>query len=313
MHSRIVCLLKATLREMTTAAQRTWLTPLDFALLVFSNFIWGVNLVAAKLGIAEFPPVLFAATRFAVLAVVLLPMLRMFRGQMRTLLQAAIYSGALGFALMYLGFKLTDNISSMAIATQLGVPFTTLLSIWLLGERVRWRRKLGIALAFVGVAVVSFDPHALDHAFGLLLVAASQLVVAYGTIHIKRLRDISAWQLQAWIGLISAPGLLLLSLILDTGQWHAVTHATWIGWSAMLFTALASSLVAHTMMFHLIAKYPVTSVQPINVLSALFSIACGVIWFDDHLTLRILVGGGLALCGVVIVAMRDQKMVDTGT
>jgi O-acetylserine/cysteine efflux transporter len=295
------------------SAQRTWLTPLDLFLLVIVNAIWGVNLVAAKLGIGEFPPVFFAALRFAVLAVVLIPVLRLFKGQMYTLLRAVTYSGAIGFALMYLGFKLTDNISSMAIATQLGIPFTTLLSIWILGERIRWRRKLGIGLSFAGVAIVTFDPRALDHALGLLLVIASQWVMAYGTIHIKRLKNISAWQLQAWIGIVSAPGLLIVSFFLESGQWTAFANATVIGWSALLFTALASSLIAHTMMFHLIANYPVTSVSPVNVLSCVFSIICGVIWFGDQLTTRILVGGGLALVGVVIVAMRDKKMVDTGT
>lgn len=298
---------------MKSTPPRTWLTPVDLALLVFTNLIWGVNLVAAKLGIAEFPPIFFAGLRFAVLAVVLLPVLRLFRGQMRTLIQAAMYSGALGFALMYLGFKFTDDISKMAIATQLGIPFSTLLSIWLLGERIRWRRKLGIALAFLGVAVVSFDAGALQHGFGLFLVAASQLVVALGTVYIKRLRDVNAWQLQAWLGLISAPTLIAMSFMLETGQWQSFANATWVGWCSLLFTAVASSLVAHTMMFHLIRKYPVTSVAPVNVLSAIFSILCGVIWFGDVLTLKILVGGGIALAGVVIVAMRDKRMVDTGT
>lgn len=293
--------------------QRAWLTPLDLTLLVFTNLIWGVNLVAAKLGIEEFPPIFFAGLRFAVLAVVLIPVLRVFRGQMRTLVQAALYSGALGFALMYLGFKFTDDISKMAIATQLGIPFSTLLSIWLLGERVRWRRKLGIALAFLGVAVVSFDAGALKHGLGLFLVAASQLVVAFGTIYIKKLRDINAWQLQAWLGLISAPTLIAMSFLLESGQWQSFVDATWVGWSSLLFTAIASSLLAHTMMFHLIGKYPVTSVAPVNVLSAIFSILCGVIWFGDQLTTKILIGGGIALTGVVIVAMRDKRMVDTGT
>ena len=298
---------------MTDSSQRTWLTPLDLSLLVSVNAIWGVNLVAAKLGITEFPPIFFACLRFAVLAVVLVPVLRLFRGQMQNLLQAAFFSGALGFALMYLGFKYTDDISKMAIATQLGIPFSTLLSIWLLGEQVRWRRKLGIGLAFIGVAVVSFDPGALDHAFGLLLVTASQFVVALGTIYIKRLRNVTAWQLQAWLGITSAPLLLLMSLMLEQGQWQSVQQATWVGWSALLFTAVASSLVAHTLMFHLIGKYPVTSVAPINVLSAIFSIACGIMWFGDKLTPRILLGGSIALVGVVIVAMRDRRMVDTGT
>ncbi len=298
---------------MSASTPRTWLTPLDLTLLVAVNAIWGINLVAAKLGIGEFPPVFFAALRFAVLAVVLLPVLRLFRGQMNTLLQAVVFSGAVGFGLMYAGFKLAGDISSIAIATQLGIPFSTLLSVWLLGEQVRWRRKLGMALAFVGVAAVSFDARALDHGLGLMLVIGSQLVIAYGMIQIKRLRDITAWQLQAWIGIVSAPGLLLVSFALESGQWQAIGNATWVGWCSLLFTAIASSLIAHTMMFHLIAKYPVTSVAPVNVLSAIFSILCGVIWFGDQLTLRILIGGGIALVGVVIVAMRDRRMVDTGT
>jgi O-acetylserine/cysteine efflux transporter len=298
---------------MSSSSTRAWLTPLDLALLIVTNVIWGVNLVAAKLGIGEFPPIFFASLRFALLALLLLPKLKLFPGQMATLLQAAVFSGALGFALMYLGFKLAGDISSIAIATQLGIPFSTLLSVWLLGEKVRWRRKLGIVLAFVGVGAISFNANALDHVLGLFLVVASQFVAALGMIHIKRLRDVSAWQLQAWLGIISAPGLLLVSMVLEHGQWQAFANATLVGWCALLFTAIASSLIAHTMMFHLIAKYPVTSVAPLNVLSAVFSIVCGVIWFNDQLTSRILFGGAVALVGVVIVAMRDKRMVDTGT
>jgi O-acetylserine/cysteine efflux transporter len=297
---------------MPNDANRHWLTPADFALLVLANAIWGVNLVAAKLGVGEFPPMFFAGLRFALLAALLLPVLRLFRGQMWLLMQATLFSGAIGFALMYLGFKFAGDISSIAIATQLGIPFSTLMSVWLLGEKVRWRRKLGIVLAFAGVAVISFDPRAMDHAFGLLLVIASQLVIAYGMIQIKRLRDITAWQLQAWMGLVSAPCLLLASSIMETGQWQSLVSASWIGWCSLLFTAIISSLVAHTLMFHLIAKYPVTSVAPVNVLSAIFSVICGVIWFGDTLTLRILIGGSIALLGVVIVAMRDKRIVDTG-
>lgn len=293
--------------------ERHWLTSTDLALLVGVNLIWGVNLVAAKLGVGEFPPIFFAALRFVLLALLLLPVLRIFKGQMTTLLQAAIYSGALGFALMYLGFKFAGDISSIAIATQLGIPFSTLLSVWMLGEQIRWRRKLGIGLAFAGVAVISFDPRAIEHVLGLLLVVASQFVIALGLIYIKRLRNISPWQLQAWLGIVSAPGLMLASFALESGQWGAIQNASWVGWCSLLFTATASSLVAHTLMFHLIAKYPVTSVAPLNVLSAIFSVLCGVVFFSDQLTPRIVIGGAVALLGVVIVAMRDKRMVDTGT
>ena len=298
---------------MQVSTERHWLTPPDFALLIATNLIWGLNLVAAKLGVGEFPPIFFAGLRFAILAAVLVPLLRVFHGQMTTLLQAAAFSGGLCFAALYLGLKLASDISSVAIATQLGIPMSTLMSIWLLGEKIRWRRKLGITLSFVGVAAISFDPRAFDHVLGLMMVIASQVFMSLGLIHIKRLRNVTALQLQAWLSVVGAPTLLLISAVSESGQLEAVAHATWIGWTSLLFTAVASSLIAHTLMFHLIAKYPVTSVAPMNVLSALFSIACGVVWFGDVLTPKVLIGGTVALIGVVIVALREQRMVDTGT
>jgi O-acetylserine/cysteine efflux transporter len=57
-------------------------------------------------------------------------------------------------------------VASVAIATQLGVPFTTLMSVLFLGEVIRWRRWLGIALAFAGVAVIGFQPGMLEHRWG---------------------------------------------------------------------------------------------------------------------------------------------------
>jgi drug/metabolite transporter (DMT)-like permease len=48
---------------------------------------------------------------------------------------------------MYSGVALSGNMSSVAIAAQLGVPFATLLSIGFLGERIHWRRWLGIGMS----------------------------------------------------------------------------------------------------------------------------------------------------------------------
>ena len=53
--------------------------------------------------------------------------------------------GGGSFALLFVGLK-TATPSAAAVVSQLGVPMVTLLSVMVLGERIRWRRGLGIAL-----------------------------------------------------------------------------------------------------------------------------------------------------------------------
>jgi O-acetylserine/cysteine efflux transporter len=285
----------------------------DLALLIAANLIWGLNLVASKLGVAQFPPVFFTALRFSALAILLLPWLRLHPGQMKNLLAAAILTGPLSFALLFTGVFLVADASMVAIASQMSVPFSTLLSVWLLGETIRWRRRLGIALAFGGIAIIGFDPRAFQYWEGLMIVIASCLVGSLGLIFVKRLQDIKPLELQAWIGIVGGPTLFLFSALTETHQFHATLNADWRGWTSLLFTTVLSSLVAHTAWYYLVARYPVTSLSPLTLLSPLFGIFFGVTLLNDQLTWRMLLGGAITLVGVLIVLVREKRFIDTGT
>jgi O-acetylserine/cysteine efflux transporter len=119
--------------------------------------------------------------------------------------------------------------------------------------------------------------------------------------------------LQAWIAVAGGSVLMLLSLMFERGQWEAVQNADWKAWTALAFTALMSSLLAHTAWYYLVSKYPVTSLSPITLLSPLFGILFGVTLLHDHLTSRMMLGAAVTLIGVFIVVMREKRLVDTGT
>jgi O-acetylserine/cysteine efflux transporter len=201
----------------------------------------------------------------------------------------------------------------VAIASQMGVPFSTILSVWLLGETIRWRRRLGIVLAFAGIMIIGFDPRVFAYWEGLMLVVASCFVSALGLIFMKRLQGIRALELQAWIAIAGGPTLLLFSVFTESGQWQALHAADWAGWSALFFTAVMSSLVAHTGWYYLVSRYPVTSLSPLTLLSPLFGVVFGVTLLHDHLTGRMLVGGAVTLVGVFIVLLREKRLIDVGT
>ena len=285
----------------------------DLAFLILINLIWGLNLIASKIGVGQFPPVFFTALRFGSVALLVIPFLRWHRGQMKNLLAAAFFTGPAAFALLFEGVHKVEDASMVAIASQMGVPFSTLLSVWLLGETIRWRRRLGIALAFGGIAIIGFDPRAFQYWEGLMLVVFSCLVSSMGLIYLKRLKDVRPLDMQAWIAVVGGPLLLLVSLGVENDQWQAVTNADWKGWAALGFTTLLSSLVAHTGWYYLVSRYPVTSLSPITLLSPVFGVFFGVTLLHDQLTLRMIIGGAVTLVGVLIVLMREHKLIDTGT
>jgi len=281
--------------------------------LVLINAIWGFNIVAVKLSADRFPPVFLSFMRFLIVGLIVWPWLRVRRGEMRWLITAATCSGGLQFALMYSGVALSGNMSSVAIAGQLGVPFATLLSVMMLGERIHWRRWLGIGMAFVGVVVIGFSPAVFTSWSGLILIVIASFVGAVGLIAIKRVHELEPLELQAWLAWGSLPLLLPLSLLLEDGQLESLRHAGATGWGALLYSALLASLVAHTAYFALIRRYPVSSVAPVTVLTPLFSVFFSVLLLGDVLDWRLIVGGLLTLSGITVIVIRERKAAAIGT
>ncbi len=277
------------------------------------NAIWGFNIVTVKLSADRFPPVFLTFLRFLIVGLIVWPWLRIHRGEMRWLLTAAICSGGLQFALMYSGVALSENMSSVAIGGQLGVPFATLLSVMLLGERIHWRRWLGIAMAFAGVVLIGFSPEVFSSWAGLLLIVLAAFIGAVGLVAIKRVRELEPLELQAWLAWGSVPLLLPLSLLLEDGQLASLPTAGVTGWSALLYSAVMASLVAHTSYFALIRRYPVSSVAPVTVLTPLFSVFFAVLILGDTLDGRVVAGGLLTLSGVALILARERRGAAAGT
>lgn len=274
--------------------------------------IWGFNFVAAKVGVGQLPPLLFSGLRFAVLFAVLIPFLKVAPGRMRDIFLIAMFNGAIHFGLMFIGVSLTAA-SVMAVIVQLNVPFATILSIVMLGEQVKWRRWAGIAMTFLGVMIVSFDPHVLDSLTGVFFGAAAALSGAIAAIFMRRLSGVGVFQLQSWTAAITAPLLLLASLTFETGQLAAIESASWLGWGALLFTAFGASLIGHNGYYYLLQRYEVSLIAPLSLLSPILGVVFGVWVLGEPITTRIILGALTAFLGVGILAIRGKQPVETAT
>lgn len=281
----------------------------DFGLLALVCLIWATNNIVSKFAVSHLgaPPLLYAALRFGVVALATLPwLLPMPRPRWRLLVVALLMGGG-NFALLFIGLK-TSTPSATAVVGQLGVPITTLLSVVMLGEHVRWRRVLGIALTFVGALTVMWDPRGLTVSAGLLYVVASAIAGSLGAVMMKQIEGVKPLQFQAWVGFSSFWPLAALSALLEPGQVQAGLAAGWPFLAAVVYSGLLVSVGAHTGYYFLIGRYEANLISPLTLMTPLATIALGVATFHDPFGLRMAAGTAIALSGVLIIALRRNQV-----
>ncbi len=282
----------------------------DLALLVVICLVWAVNSVMSKVLISHFgaPPLFYAAARFVVIAVAMSPWLFPAPRPLWRMILVGLTMGGGTMALAYLSLK-TTTPSAFAVVTQLGVPISAILSMAMLGERIRWRRGVGIVLTLTGALIVMWNPAGLVPSVGMLFVAGSAFTGSLGAVLMKQVEGASPRQFQAWVGFSSVWPLALLSAVAETGQGAVLAHALWPFLGAVLFSSLVVSVITHTAFYGLVQKYEVNLLQPLTLMTPLATIGLGVLITHDAFGPRMVIGTIVALTGVLIIALRrDQVM-----
>lgn len=281
----------------------------DFALLVLICLVWASNNVISKIVVATWgvPPVFYAAVRFAIVAAVTLPWLLPAPKPTWRIVCVAVLMGGCNFALMFTGFK-TASPSAAAIVLQLGVPITTVLSMVMLGEQVRWRRGIGIAMTLAGALIVIWSPAGFAMSTGLLWILAATFAGSLGAVMMKQVEGVKPLRFQAWVGFCSVVPLTLLTLLTEDGQWQAARAAGWGFWVFVIYSALVVSVLVHTAYYALILKYEANLISPLTLMTPLATIGLGILITHDHFDGRMALGAALALLGVLIIALRRNSV-----
>lgn len=282
--------------------------PVHILLLVMVTLIWGLNFVVAKVGIEQFPPIFMMTLRWALVGLLFAPFAKRPRGRWRAVFLVSFTLGFLHFAMMFTGLKDIDAATA-AIAIQLQVPFAALLAALFLNDSLGWRRVAGMAIAFAGVAIIAGEPRLEGNYLALALVIGAACIWSVANIQIKAMGELDGMALNAWIGILAAPQLLLASLALEEGQWAALTTADWRGWAAVLYQSFVVVALGYGTWYWLLNRYKVNQVMPFMLLVPFFGVLGGVVFLSEPLT-RALVGGGLlTIVGVGIIILRRPKLV----
>lgn len=269
--------------------------------------IWGIQAVMLKIGLGQFPPIFMVGMRFSLMAVLLAPFLSGIRGKLGPALLVSATQGIAHFSLLYIGFQYTD-VSAGIIAYQTNAIFTIMLGAILLKERVSVISFLGVMLAFAGVGLIVGAPKGEASLTGLLIIISSALMFAIGNIIARRFGPFKTTALNATVSLVSTIGLLVISALTETGQWHAVQSANWQGWGALLYTSLIGGIAGFSIWYWVLNRYSVDRIAPFGLLMPMFAMADSVTLLNEQITSLHLLGAAFTIGGVAIAQFGPRML-----
>ena len=284
------------------------LSLLEIGAIIAVMLIWGVNNAAAKVATEVMPPLMVGALRFAIAAACLVWFVRPPFPNWKSLLIIAIVGGPLHYGLIYLAFWLAHDVSPVTVSTQLWIPLTSLFAFLLLGERINRVATVGLVIAFVGVAWMTLDPHALQDWKAIAVGGLGASAWALTTVIARRTTSIPPLKMQGLLALMAFPALSVGSLVFETGQWQAAQVAPPLVWGTLVWAGLISSVFATSLVFWLVQRREAGRVTPYLLGSPIVSILIGGLFMGDVLTPQIVTGMAIALIGVVTVALGERGL-----
>ena len=258
---------------------------------------WGLGFTLAKIGMEQFPALLIMTIRFGIAGLILVWFTKPPWGYMREIFVVALIGSTIQYGLTYNGLKGIDA-STAAILVQLEGPILAIMGAFLLKEKLGITRALGMGLAFIGVLIITGEPRLDGHLDSVILLIAGSAVWAVAQIMISRLKGLSGITILAWVAIMATPQMFVASLLIEDGQWLAITTASFIDWSIILYLALIMTVLGYSVWYHLLSSVDVSKVSPFLMLLPITSIIAGIVLLDEKLTSSMILGGLLIMSGV---------------
>jgi len=282
--------------------------PRHIAIALLVPLTWGFGFAFAKSGLGHFPPLLLMGMRFVLAALVLVWFVPVPRGYLWTICWISFIAATLQYGLTFSGLALMQATPAVLLV-QSEVIFGVIIAALILGEKPNMRQFLGMVIALLGIVVILGAPALDGQMLGVTLVLLGALVWAFGQVLIRRLDGaLTGFQLTAWLGVMSGPQMLIVSLILDGNPLPAISAAPLAAWLTVLYLGLVMTVIGYSAWYYVLARYPVPVVMPLLLLLPVATILGAVTWLGEVPDATVLAGGVVVIAGVALVIIEPAQI-----
>ncbi len=273
----------------------------------FTVMAWASSFPAIRAGLAGFGPAEMAALRFALAGAPAALFLILTRAKLPEL--GDIWRFLVGGVIFIAGYALLLNFGQRVVPAgpaafiiNTNPIMTAVLAMMILGERFSLTAWLGTALSFAGIGVIALGK-GLDVEIGLsvLLILGAAFCNAITTVLQKPLfarykpLHVAAWNMA--IG-----GFVLLPFLPSAiGQAKAAPSVSF--WS-VVYLAVVPSLIAYGTWAITLSRLPAARASNFQYAVPPMAMLIGFFWLGEVPTIFGLIGGVMALAGVVVVNLK---------
>lgn len=277
--------------------------------------MWGLSFPAITVGLRDLPPVLFAAFRYDVAAVLLVAYvvataspgdrLPTERRDVSATLAGGVFLVAAN-ALLFIGQQTVP--SGVAAILQGLVPIiTTLWALLLLEQRITPAGAAGIVLGFVGVGlIVRPDPSNLlaSDLLGKFIILGQVMFVALGGVLVDRAKPtIASTALTGWS--MALGGILLHIGSLAAGESLAGATFSQAAVGAVVYLGVFSTAFAFVIYFTILERYGALETSLVAYLVPVIATVAGAVLLDESITLATIGGFVVVFLGFALLKRRQ--------
>lgn len=274
----------------------------DVGLAMVVILIWGVNFVAAKIGMAVFPPLLFASLRFLLVAVPAVFFVPWPGNGWRTVVGCGLTMSVGQFALLYTSMTYGMPAGLASLVLQVQSVFTVLLAALVLREVPgRWQ-VVGIGLGVLGMVFVGWQFMASAPILPFLGTVAAAASWGLGNVLTRRRPPRSGFSLVVWSALVAPLPLLGLSLAIEGWErdLHALTHVTWSSLLGLAFVTYLASMVGYGLWNLLLSRHAASRVAPWSMLVPVVGTVAAYVYDGERPTPAGALGAVVIIVGVLM-------------
>ena len=298
----------------------------DILLFLALAIAWGTAFSAIEIGLESLPPILFAALRFDVAAVLFVAAVVALglewrpqtSGDWTAIAVAGVLLVGAHFAFLFVGQSYVSSAVA-AIVTSLIPILTPPVALLVLPRyRVRAPAVVGLAVGLAGIVVIAVPGGSLDgHLVGIGLLLASVLVFVVGSVLLERTaRTLPIVSLQAWAMTVGAVILHGASTLhpAEGGLGGAVAPSAL---AALLYLGVVSTAGGFLAYFLLLERVGATEASLVNYAVPVVAAVVGWAALGETITLATIAGfalivAGFALCKIDVLWRQVGPMIGYG-